>query len=360
MSHRARSYRARAVLLVVLAGLAFYVTRHQPAHAQALIIDGEEIADAKLMAAARAEGYLSIYATYPSEVVAETLDAFRKDTGIKLDYIRVGSSRLYERVVAEFAAGKLDVDYVDLTDYALIKEWMSRDILGVHRVPWHDRIPPSLQDKNGHWIYVYRPVQTISVNTELVKEADYPKSWKDTFDPKWMDKLGMASIDGGGAARTLYAFLRLKVDPEAWKKIAALNPRTYTSSAPTVNDLVRGRTSVAYGGSSSFSEQIENGAPLKIILPTEGVAAFGAMGNVTTTAKHPNAAKVYVNYMTSKKGSTLISKSGSYGTHPDSPPPVVAGIQLPPQDKVWIVTAEQWDTIHESWFDEWKTIFDRK
>ena len=336
------------------------VGAYSPALSQALVVDGEEIADAKLFGAARAEKELSVYGTYASETIAETLDEFRKDTGLKIDYIRVGSSRLYERVVAEFSAGKLDVDYIDLTDYALIKEWMSRDILGVHKVPWHDRISPKLRDKDGRWVYVYRPVQLFAVNTEVVKEADYPKSWKDTFDPKWKDKTGMPSIDGGGAARTLFAFLRLEVDPEAWNKVAALNPRTYTSSAPTVNDLVRGRIALAYGGASSFTEQIENGAPLKIIIPTEGVAAFGGMGNVTTTAKHPNAAKLYVNYLTSKKGSTLISKTGSYGTHPDSPVPIVAGTPLPPQDKVWIVTAQQWDTIHESWFDEWKTIFNRK
>jgi iron(III) transport system substrate-binding protein len=352
--------RIRTAAISAAAFVAVATSSWTPAGAQALVVDGEEIADAKLFAAARAEGSLSVYGTYPTENLAETLDAFRADTGLKLDYIRVGSSRLYERVVAEFSAGKLNVDYVDLTDYALVKEWMSRDILAVHRVPWNDRISPKLRDKNGHWVYVYRPVQTVAVNTELVKPADYPKSWKDTFDPKWTDKIGMPSIDGGGAARTLFAFLRLEVDPQAWEKVAALNPRTYTSSAPTVNDLVRGRTAIAYGGASSFTEQIENGAPLKIILPTEGVAAFGGMGNVTTTAKHPNAAKIYVNYLTSKKGSTLISKTGSYGTHPDSPAPIVAGTQLPPQDKVWIVTAEQWDTIHDSWFDEWKSIFNRK
>lgn len=327
---------------------------------QALIVDGEEIADAKLFAAARAEGALNVYGTYPSENLNDTLDAFRKDTGIKLEYVRVPTSRLYDRVLAEFSAGKLEVDYADLTDLTLIEEWMSRDILAVHRVPWDAKLQPSLRDKNGHWVYVYRPVQTIAVNTELVKEADYPKSWKDTFDPKWNGKMGMPSIEGGGAALTLFAFLRMEVDPDSWQKIAALNPRTYPSSAPNVNDLVRGRTAAAYGGASSFTEQVENGAPLKIILPAEGVAAFGGMGNVTTTAKHPNAAKVYVNYLTSKKGSTIISKSGSYGTHPDSPAPIVSGTQLPPQDKVWNISAEQWDKIHETWFEEWKTVFNRK
>ena len=348
----------RAILAAV--GLMLSAAGFSEVRAQALVVDGEEIADAKLMAAARAEKELNVYGTYPSENLSDALEGFRKDTGLKIEYIRVPTSRLYDRVLAEFSAGKLEVDYADLTDHTLIKEWMSRGILAKHKTPWHDRLPHALRNDDGYWVFVYRPVQTIAVNTELVKEADYPKSWKDTFDPKWQGKMGMPNIEGGGAALTLFSFLRMEVDPDSWKKIAALNPRTYPSSAPNVNDLVRGRTSAAYGGASSFTEQIENGAPLKVILPTEGVAAFGGMGNVTSTAKHPNAAKVYVNYMTSKKGSTLIAKSGSYGTHPDSPAPVIAGVQLPPHDKVWNIDAEQWDKIHETWFEEWKVIFNRK
>jgi iron(III) transport system substrate-binding protein len=329
-------------------------------NAQALVIDGEEIADAKLMAAARAEKELNVYGTYPSENLTEALDDFRKQTGLKLQYVRVPTSRLYDRVLAEFAAGKLEVDYADLTDLTLIKDWLSRGILASHKIPGHDKLAPELRDKQGRWYYIVRPFQTIAVNTELVKEADYPKSWKDTFDPKWKGKIGAPSIDAGGSAVTLYAFLRMQVDPDSWTKIAANEPRTYASSAPNVNDLVRGRVALSYGGASSFAEQIENGAPLKIILPTDGMAAFGAMGNVTTTAKHPNAAKVFVNYMTSKRGSTLISKSGSYGTHPDSPPPEAAGYKFPPQDKVWNIAPDQWDRIHETWPAEWKVIFNRK
>ena len=90
------------------------------------------------------------------------------------------------------------------------------------------------------------------------------------------------------------------------------------------------------------------------------MAAFGAMGNVTSTAKRPNAAKVFVNYLTSRRGSTFLSQTGSYGTHPDAPPPTAAGYKFPPQDKVWNIAPDQWDKIHKTWPDEWKTIFNRK
>ena len=330
------------------------------AGAQAVVIDGEEIADAKLMAAARAEGGLYAYGVIQSESMAELLDGFAKDTGLKIDYVRVPTSKLYDRVVAEFATGKLDADFADLTDHTLVKEWISRGILGTHKVPWHDKIAPTLRDADGHWYSTVRAIQTIAVNTEMVKEVDYPKSWAETFDPKWKGKFGMQSIDAGGSALTLFAFLRLQVDPKSWDKIAANDPRTYATVAPVINDLVRGRIAAAYATASTLSDQIDAGAPIKIILPAEGMAAFGAMGNLTATAKHPNAAKVYVNYLTSKRGSTFIAHSGSYGAHPDAPSPEASGYKFPPQEKVWNISADQWDRIHETWIDEWKAVFNRK
>lgn len=330
------------------------------ARAQALILDGEEVANAALYAAAKKEGGLSAYATYSSESMSDALDGFRKDTGLKIDYIRLPTSKLYDRAIAEFVAGKLTADYMDLTDLTLIADWKKRGILAAHKVPSFDKIAPELKDKDGYWIYIVRPVQTIAVNTELVKEADYPKSWADTFDPKWKGKIGMQSIDAGGSAVTLFAFLREKVDPKSWDKIAANDPRTYATMAPAVNDLVRGRVAMAYGGAASFSGQIENNAPLKIIIPTEGIAAFGAFGNVTSVAKNPNAAKVWVNYLTSKRGGGMIARSGSYGTHPESAAPVAAGYTAPPPSQVWSVSPEKWDAIHDTWVDEWKTIFNRK
>jgi len=330
------------------------------ARGQALVINGEEIADAKLMAAAKAEGGINIYGAYPSEAINPVLEQFRKDTGLTLDYVRLPSSRMYDRVLAEFSAGKLDVDYADLTDLTLIKEWVSRGILAAHKVPWHDRIPAELRHPDGRWYYIVRPIYVIGANTEVVAEKDLPKSWKDTLDPKWSGKLGMQSIDSGGSAVTLHSFLRIKVADDAWQRLAKVDPRLYATIAPVGNDLVRGRIGLAYIDANSVTVQIKQGAPLKIIFPTEGLASFGAFGNVTTTAKHPNAAKVWIQYMTSKRGSTGISGTGAYGTHPDAPPPSDAGYTFPPANQVWTIASDQWDKIHESWVKEWKEVVPKK
>jgi len=330
------------------------------ARAQALVIDGEEIADSKLMAAAKAEGGIEIYGAYPSEAMNPVLEQFRKDTGLTLEYVRLPSAKMYDRVLAEFSAGKLNADYADLTDLSLIKEWVSRGVLAAHKVPWHDKIPAELRDPNGRWYYIVRPIYVIGVNTEVVAEKDFPKSWKDTLDPKWAGKLGMQSIDAGGSAITLHSFLRMKVADDAWQRLAKIDPRLYATIAPVGNDLVRGRIGLAYIDANSVTVQIKQGAPLKIVFPSEGLASFGAFGNVTSTAKHPNAARVWIQYMTSKRGSTGIAGTGAYGTHPDAPPPSDAGYKFPTSDRVWTIAPDQWDKIHETWVKEWKEIVPKK
>lgn len=342
----------------LLAGLALSfavsVLAHGEARAQALVVGGEEIANAVLFAAAKKEGRVDVYGAYPTEAISPVLEGFKKDTGLALEYVRIPSSRMYDRVLAEFASNKLEADYADLTDLTLIKEWVSRGILAAHKVPWHDKIADNLKHPDGRWYYIVRPIYVIGVNTAEVAEKDYPKTWKETLEPKWKGKVGMQSIDAGGSAVTLHSFLRIKVADNAWTMLRDNEPRFQATIAPVISDLVRGRTPIAYVDANSIVAQTKDGAPLKAIFPTEGVASFGAFGNVTSTAKHPNAAKVWMNYVTSKRGSTLMSSSGAYGTHPDATPPLAPGLTFPPQDKVWTIQADLWDKISQPWQQEWK------
>jgi iron(III) transport system substrate-binding protein len=350
--------------LLLLMGLAIAVATSlgncNQLRAQPLVLDGEEIADAKLVAAAKAEGKISIYSTNQTELMAEVLDSWKKNVGIEIEYLRVPTVKLYDRVLAEFTAGKLDVDYANLTDLTLIKEWLSRGILAAHKVPWDVRIAPELKHPEGRWYYSFRSMQTIAVNTELVKEAEFPKSFKDLYEPKWKGKLGTQTVEAGGSALTLFAFLRMRVGPDSWERLAAVEPRTYATSAPMYNDIVRGRIAAALGTASAFSEAIENGAPLKIMFPAEGMATFGSMGNVTSTAKHPNAGRLWVNFLTSKHAANFIAKQGVYATHPDAPRAVAAGYTFPPQHELWNISPDQWDSIQKTWPDEWRKIFGKK
>src|SRR4051812_43486507 len=96
----------------------------------------------------------------------------------------------------------------------------------------------------------------LGINTAEISEADAPKSWKDTLDPRWKGKIGMQSIEVGGSAFSAQAFLRLKIAGDAWQKLALEEPRLYPSVAALTTDLVRGRVALAYIDASSVATQI--------------------------------------------------------------------------------------------------------
>ena len=89
---------------LVAAGLALAGT----AQAQ-LVVNGETIADAALLQAAKAEGQFLYYTTNLEDNERAALDEFRKDTGIRSEVVRLNGSRMYERVMTEASGGKLEI-----------------------------------------------------------------------------------------------------------------------------------------------------------------------------------------------------------------------------------------------------------
>lgn len=341
-----------AMVFALLAGLS------RAAIAQPIMAGVETIADAPLAAAARKEGTLMLYGVYPESGMEQIRAGFTKATGIPTQFVRLITQRLHPRITTEFAAGKLEADFVDLSDLTLIKDLVEKGILAKpHKVPAFDRIPPALKDAQGRWYTFLRPCSAIVVNTARVKEADYPVSWKDVLDPKWAGKIGMPSIDAGGSSFSNYMFLRDRISTDYWNRLAALKPRVYPSLLPATTDVARGETSMLVGGPEPLYEQIKAGAPLKVIFPTEGVACFPDAGGIVSSTKRPNAAAVWLNYLMSKAGGEVIADTGAYASHPDVASPKPAGVQYPPASKVWDIGIDDWSAKRDRYSQEWRTAF---
>ncbi len=324
-----------------------------------LVIDGETIADAKTFDGAKAEGRLLAYGTYPADAMKPIMAAFQKDTGVTVEYVRLPSLNMYQRITSEFAAKKLEADYVDLTDLPLVGQLMERGILTVpFKTTSFDAIPAPLKNPDGRWYSLVRPVGVIAVNRSRVADADLPKSWKDLLDPKWKGVIGTPSIDAGGSVLTLYSFLREKVDPDFAKKLAALSPHIYPAVAPLSTDLARGEVAIGIGAiAEPVALQMKAGAPLRVIFPREGISSFPAAGGISSTAKHPNAAALYLDWMTSRHGGNLIAKGGAYPANPGSDRPHLEGLDYPPADQVWNLSLDEWTAEREPRMKEWRETF---
>jgi iron(III) transport system substrate-binding protein len=356
-----KAVAATGLGLQALFAVAIAAMSASPSAAQ-LVIQGETIADARTFDAAKAEGRILVYSTYPAEMMNLILEGFAVDTGIKPELVRLPTPAMYQRITSEQSAGKLEADYIDLTDLPLVAQLVDRGILNVGRkVPSFEKIPTDIKDPTGRWYAVVRPISIISVNLSRVRENDIPKSWKDVLEPKWKGQLGVATIDSGGSAFTMYSFLRDKIDPEYWKKLAAQQPKLYPSVAPLAADIARGEIAVALGAISEQTiAQAKAGAPLRVIFPTEGISAFGANGGISSTAKNPNAAALLLDWLTSKRGGDIVAKVGAYPANPASDLPQSPGLAYPPTDRVWNLKADDWMSTRETWMQEWRGLFGTK
>ncbi len=351
----ARAILGAWVLLVIASSSEPQQVRAQGG---ALVINGETIADAQTYAAAKKEGELVVYSGNLVAAMEPVLKGFEADTGLRTNLVRVPSEILFQRASAEFAAGKLSADYIELTDLPLVRQLVTRGILNVpHKVPSFERIQSELKDPEGRWYSPMRPIGLIGVNTALVKDGEEPRSWMDLLDPKWRGKIGIGSLDAGGAAFVFYAFLKEKVDADYWSKLKAQNPQIYPSAAPTVTNLSRGEYSVAFTGAQQFISAVRSGDPVKMIVPKEGIPSYPTSGGIVARTKRPNAAKVFLNWYTSKRAGDFIKVTTSYPIHPDAVLPEAPGIALPPPNQLWNISIEHWEQIRVPYSVEWRKVF---
>jgi hypothetical protein len=169
----------------LLASLVFMLAMPLAATAQ-LVIEGETIADAQTLEAAKKEGAFLHYGNHPVELITPVFKAFEADTGIKTDYVRLPAPTRFSRVMSEFAANKLEADSLDIADQTYVTQLIERGILNVpHRVPAFAQIPDDLKDSQGRWYAVLRILSSaIVVNAGRVKDADAPRALADILDPK--------------------------------------------------------------------------------------------------------------------------------------------------------------------------------
>lgn len=320
-----------------------------------LVIDGETIASADLLAAARAERMLSLYSVYLPDSMAPVLAAFKADTGLEVSYLRLPSQNMFPRVTAEYGAGKLGADYVDLTDLLQVGQLVKLGILAApYKVRGFDAIPPALRDPDGRWYTLFRAVWVVGVNTAVVPAADAPKGWKALMDPRWAGRLGLTSAEAGGSSYVLYAFLRDVVDPGAYARLGAEKPKIYPSVSPLVTNLVRGEVAVAPIDATSIVSQQATGAPLAGSFAPEGTPAFPISGGIANGARHPNAARLWLEWLTSKRGGDVVGGTGSYGLNPAAAVPKAPGFAFPAVDKLWNVDLAHWVDTEGSYIADWK------
>lgn len=331
-----------------------------PADAQ-LVVNGEQIADAALLAAAKKEGKLLYYTVNLEQTERAALEEFKKDTGIDYDVVRLNGNRMYERVVTEFGGNQLKADLVSLSDFGLMDDLIQRNVLVSYRIPWWDRIPADLKDANANYYVQNRYAKVFGFNTKLLTADKAPKSWNDLLKPELKGAVGIQKASSGGIGWTTVMMQRKVIAPDYWQKLAANKPKLYTGLTQAAEDVARGELLVSEMLPTQGVALITKGAPMALAFPSEAIPASAVLIGVTSVAPNPNAAKLYVNWVLSKRGGEAITKLFfDWATHPDVAPPSLDGygLKLPPASALWTGDKKEWAELQTQWLKDWEKVFE--
>jgi ABC-type Fe3+ transport system substrate-binding protein len=290
--------------------------------AAALSIGSAVAADQAMIDAAKKEGQITWYTTHiVDQLVRPAVAAFDKKYGIKVNFVRANATEIALRVINEARAGKIQADVVDGT---ATSEMLRREGHVLQWVP-ETKFDKQFVDPDGYWVAINLYVLTPGFNTELVPKGTEPKTYQDLLDPKWKDKMVWNSTASSSAGPGFIGTVLRSMGEEKGRaylaQLAKQNVARVASSGRQVLDQV-------IAGEYPLALQIFNnhavisarkGAPAGWIPLEPSMAVLLPMSVIKDTPR-PNAAKLFVEFLTSEEGQKLVSQAGELPVHPDVPP----------------------------------------
>ena len=280
-------------------------------------------ADADLVKAAQGEGRVVWYTGLIIDQLSRPMaEAFEKVYGVKVDIVRANSSETVLRISNEAKAGRLFADVFDTTTGAP----------ALKRLGYVERfIPASAShfaketlDPEGYWTGINLDVQSAARNTELIPDGSEPKAWDDFLDPRLRGRIvWSSSLSSGGAIGFIGTVLKEYGEDKGMaylRKLAAQQVISIEGAGRAVTDqIIAGEYAL---GLQIFNNQpaaaARTGAPIANLPVQPATASLNTL-SVTKGAPHPNAARLFAEFVTSTEGQRLIGERDYVPAAPDVP-----------------------------------------
>ncbi len=144
---------------------------------------------AKLAAAAKAEGAITLYTSIAEKDLKPLIEPFEKKYGVKVSTWRASGDSVRNRTLNETKAKRYNVDVVHAGAVELEVLHREKMLQAVASPHFADLMPGSVPAHKEYATTIYS-MWVQAYNTGAVKKTDLPKTYQDLLDPKWKGRLG--------------------------------------------------------------------------------------------------------------------------------------------------------------------------
>ncbi len=300
----------------------------------ALLSTGSVFAqDAKLVDAAKKEGgKIVVYGSLENDTMDLISAAFKKKTGLDVDFWRDSANKVTDRVAAEFRAGKPQADVV-LTTTSTLRLSQRDGLLAKYDSPSAKAFPKNVIDANLGPAYRSTVIGVV-YHTGIIKPAEAPKSLEDITKPQYKGKVVFPDPSQHTTTAQWLASLHKIMGNEKADKfihdLAASKPLLVPSLTPAGERITTGETPIGVAFLKNVVFYGRNGVPLDYVR----LGKFMGDGqSITLAAKapHPSAGKAFVDFFLGEESLKIMANIGEFVTRKGIYPP------LPDANKIQLV-----------------------
>jgi iron(III) transport system substrate-binding protein len=276
--------------------------------------------DAALVQGARKEGKVVWYTSLAlpsSTAIAHFFQS--KYKGIEVEVHRTGSQRVLQRVLQEVGAGIKNVDVIHTSDAGHFELLKDKGLLLKYAPAGVAAFPEGFKDKAGFYYGMRATLSVIAYNPKIVLEKDAPRTWKDLLNSKWSGKEVSAHPGYSGIIMTHVLALVNLYGWDYFRDLAKNKLHIVQSANDPAGVVASGERPVGVNGAEYFYyKTLKQGNPIKIVYPKEGVPLVVSPVAIAKDAPHPNAAKLFMEFIFAKESQQLLAdKEGLYTGHPE-------------------------------------------
>ena len=272
-----------------------------------------------LIAAAQAEGELTVYGSCEEEYLAAACEHFQEVFGIKVNYQRLSTGEVQAKIEEEKGNPSADVWFGGTTDpyNVLAKE----DLLEPYAAQNASHLLSDMyKDPDGKWYGIYKGILGFMVNTDELDRLglEAPADWQDLLKPEYKGLIWLSNYNTAGTAKLVINTMIQKYGhDEGIQYLVDLdkNIEVYTKSGsgPSKNvgtgECVIGIGFLHDGITQIVDNQYGN---IALVFPSSGTSFEVGATAMFKGAKHPNAAKLWIEYALSPECVELAAQNGSY------------------------------------------------
>ncbi len=282
----------------------------------------------RIVEAARKEGKV-VAAIPPSPELRKTMEiAFSRRYGIATEFVPARGGAIIQRMVSEAKSG---AQYFDLHiggTESIVTGLLPENILEPVE-PF--LILPEVRDPKNWWgghiyidnarrfVYNFVAYQTVSLwsNPNEYKPSEF-KSFDDLLAVKLKGRIGISDPRTPGSGSSMWSYMHYIKGEEYLRRLAAQNLFITRDLRLLAENLARGKIAVTSGiGYSEFYPFIKANLPVVALpVPKEGLYVSGGYGHLVVfkNQPHPNAARVFINWLLSHDGQEVFSRGMGVGT----------------------------------------------